>query len=164
MKKNDYYKLQTNILDLADDFEEAFNRCEEGKNFRIDEYGRGCYEVVNIPAIVNAAFSCELYIKYLLGKKRHGHNLKKLFILLDSEIQNRIRTNINEILDNRLFNFDLMLERASESYKTWRYIFEKKRTDYFMGTFINEHLKFFNLFLPELKKIAYEKLKLQSSK
>lgn len=161
MERDNYYQLQTNILCQADDFAETYKRCIEHKNPRIDKYGRRIADVVNVPAIVNAAFSCELYLKYLSETEERGHNLKKFYNLLDIETQNIIRNNINKSLDPRLFNFDDMLQRASNVFEDWRYIFEKPHTDGFKGTFINEYLKFFALFLPELQRLSQEKYNLK---
>lgn len=162
MNSDSYYELQTNILFQADDFAEAYRRCIEGKNPKTDENGGKSLEVVNIPAIVNAAFSCELYLKYLTVIKRE-HKLKPLFDSLNNATKNRIKNNVSKSLDQKIFNFDMLLERASNVFVSWRYIFEEPHTDGFMGTFINEHLMFFGLFLPELKKIAHEKYDLENN-
>ena len=61
-----YNDFNVSIRNIANDFYSAYKRCIEGKNPHIDEYGRHVMEVVNVPAIVNAAFACELYLKLLI--------------------------------------------------------------------------------------------------
>lgn len=152
---NDKYNLQTNILSQADDFCEAFHRCTQGKNPAIDEFGRTKYAVVNIPAIVNAAFACELYLKSLLGKKGE-HNLKNLFELLDTDKQEQIRSYVDKKFDKHcIYSFDFCLKRAANVFIEWRYIYEENHTDGFMGCFINEYLIFFSYFTEILKNLAH---------
>ena len=76
------YDLTTDILQSADDFYEAYKRCREVTN----ERHQGS-KTINIPAIVNGAFACELYTKYLANSKLTGHNLKLLFAELDEKYQ-----------------------------------------------------------------------------
>ena len=44
-----------------------------------------------VPAIVNRAFACELFMKSMLPKNTRGHKLQDLFDALDADIQNEIR-------------------------------------------------------------------------
>ena len=78
------------ILQQADDFAEAFRRCSKGENPRKDEFNRMCMDVVNIPAIVNAAFACELYLKSML-EQPWGHKLMDLFEQLDNETKIQLK-------------------------------------------------------------------------
>ena len=49
-----------------------------------------------IPAIVNGAFACELFMKSLLSNSIHEHNLKKLFLKLEEDDKNTY----DEIISN----------------------------------------------------------------
>ena len=121
--------LSRDIIQQADDFFEAYRRCTHGKNPKKDESGRLCFSVVNVPAIVNAAFSCELYFKSIIGNNAKGHALKKLFEQLDTDTQNYLREKINnEFSKNRLFDFDVCLEHISNAFGEWRYIYEESHT------------------------------------
>lgn len=145
------------IIQQADDFFEAYRRCTHGENPRKDEYGRLCLSVVNIPAIVNAAFSCELYFKSIIGSKAKGHALRELFDQLDVDAQNYLREPINkEFAKNNLFDFDVCLDHISNAFVEWRYIYEESHTEGFYGCYINEFLMFFNLLLPLLKDLAHK--------
>ena len=151
------YFLQTNILMQADDFAEAYCRCIQGENPSIDAYGRTCYHVVNIPAIVNAAFACELYMKSILGTNTKEHNLSLLYSQLNIEKQIRIRQYIDKSFDGHLiYSFDTCLKRAANVFVDWRYIYENEHSDGYMGCFINEYLEFFKHFTFILKEIAHE--------
>ena len=145
------------IIQQADDFVEAYRRCTHGENPRKDEYGRLCLSVVNIPAIVNAAFSCELYFKSIIGSKAKGHALRELFDQLDVDAQNCLREPINkEFAKNNLFDFDVCLDHISNAFVEGRYIYEESHTEGFYGCYINEFLMFFNLLLPLLKDLAHK--------
>ena len=158
-----YYDLQTNILLQADDFVEAYQRCIRGENPEVDEYGRVHSHFIAIPAVVNAAFACELYLKYLIGLKieeispKERHDLKALYFMLDTPLQNQIRQYVEANWtqpDGR--SFDDLLGRAKDVFVLWRYIFENEHTDGYMGCFVNEYLSFFELFIAILKKLAHE--------
>ena len=150
------YCLQTNALSQADDFVEAYRRCVQGKNPSIDEYGRTCCSVVNIPAIVNAAFACELYLKSILGTNTKEHNLAILYSQLDNEKQSRIRQYVDKSFDGHsIYSFDSCLKRAANVFVNWRYIYENEHSDGYMGCFINEYLEFFKHFVLVLKEIAH---------
>lgn len=150
------YILRTNILMQAEDFAEAYRRCIKEEN----PMENNCcvkYSVVNIPAIVNAAFACELYLKSIINKKVRTHNLLELFKLLDIDIQALIEQEVNGNLQNlnRNYSFKLYLEKASCVFEDWRYIYEEKHSDGYMGSLINEFLMFFNLFLTACSRQAH---------
>ena len=150
------YSLQTNILLQADDFAEAYRRCVRCENPTIDEYGRTCYSVVNIPAIVNAAFACELYMKSMITTPIVGHKLAYLFSKIDLTKQERIRQYVNnKFKEHPVYSFDRCLERATNVFVNWRYIFEKQHSDGYMGSYINENLMFFEHFIHALKELAH---------
>ena len=151
------YSLQTNILLQADDFAEAYCRCIKGENPTIDEYGRTCCSVLNIPAIVNAAFACELYIKSILVTTTKEHDLEILYSQLDNEKQSEIRSYVDKCFNGHpTYKFDTCLKRASNAFVDWRYIYEDEHSDGYMGCFINEYLEFFKHFIFILKEIAHE--------
>lgn len=154
--KNNINRQTRNIIHQADDFAEAYRRCMEGKNQR-EENGRLCFSVVSIPAIVNASFACELYMKSLLKVTPQEHNLKRLFNLL-SEGDSRI---IKEYVDDRfnthpIYSFEFCIERAADVFVNWRYIYEKEHTDGFYGSYINEFLMFFEHLICILQKMTHE--------
>lgn len=145
------------ILQQADDFAEAFRRCSKGENPKKDELNRMCMDVVSIPAIVNAAFSCELYFKSMLTRP-WGHKLKDLFEQLDVETQLQLKSEFDANFTHHLvYNFDFVLNDISNAFIAWRYVFEKPHTEGFYGCYINEFLMFFNCFLPIVKRIAHER-------
>ena len=61
--------FEHDILDIANDFYEAYRRCGEGKNPRTDEWGRYVTDVVSVPELVNGLFACELYLKSILPNR-----------------------------------------------------------------------------------------------
>lgn len=145
------------ILQQADDFAEAFRRCSKGENPRKDEFNRLCTDVVSIPAIVNAAFACELYFKSML-EQPWGHKLKDLFEQLDRKIQLQLKNEFNtNFTKHPVYNFDGFLSDISDAFIEWRYIFEEQHTEGFYGCHINEFLTFFNCFLPIVKRVANER-------
>ena len=73
-----------------------------------------------IPVVVNAAFACELYLKYLLivqgwKKNCYTHDLKLLFGKLDEYTQDKVREKAD------IFLWDQFLEEASLAFEKWRY-------------------------------------------
>lgn len=143
-----FYDLKTTILQQADDFAEAYYRCRYGVNWQKDEFGRMCAHVVNVPAIVNAAFACELYLKSLINEHVETHNLKTLYESLDEITRNTVSLLINKKIHNynQGFIFDACLENAANVFVDWRYIYEKEHTEGFMGNSISELLFFFFFF------------------
>lgn len=123
-----YYNFDVNIQNIADDFYLAYKRCIEGKNPHVDEYGRHVMEVVNVPALVNAAFACELYLKMLIkDDTTRGHDLEILFSQLEVDDKDRIRNIITERLKKGSLEkgFDYYLKGISNDFEFWRYIHEK---------------------------------------
>ena len=87
-----------------------------------------------VPAVVNLAFSIELYLKFLLAKKgktRKTHALLDLFNSLDSTIQQEII----DLADYDKDEFELLLSKHTEAFVEWRYIHERNVS-------INVDLKF----------------------
>jgi len=95
----------------------------------------GQIEFFIVPAVVNLAFSIELYLKFLLAKNETpdstDHNLSKLFDLLDSTIQQEII----DLADYDKDEFELLLSKHTEAFVEWRYIHERNVS-------INVDLKF----------------------
>lgn len=123
------------ILDIADDFYNAFERCGEEKNTRVDEFGRTVSDVVNIPKIVNGAFALELYLKSFISKrqiriKKLKHNISDIFFALKLNLQNQIREIVSPKLEAWNQTFDDALNVINEAFVYWRYIHEKTKLIY----------------------------------
>jgi len=101
---------------MAGSFRKAFERCFEEKPLP-----DGKFEMLAIPGIVNAAFSIELYLKYILTKQITGHDLNKLFNELEDKQQKAIidKTGFTEI------DFKNLLNHHKDNFIEWRYLFEK---------------------------------------
>jgi len=146
------------LLDIADDFYEAYLRCFEGKNHHQDEYGRIVSEIVAVPGFVNGLFASELYFKYLLGDKvnrikgKDRHNLNILFNYLDDSI----RSELLSIKIEDEYSLDKLLLNIGNGFIQWRYIFEEGNEKF------GEHYpflyteKFLNLYLTAIKRICHE--------
>jgi hypothetical protein len=98
------------------------------------------------PLIVNAAFSLELHLKYLIlndNLQLHGHELYKLFQALRPETRTKLEERFNDISSrhqNQLapiiqslytlenirieWRIDLLLELSSKAFSEWRYVYE----------------------------------------
>ena len=146
-----YWDFDMSIKNIANDFYSAYKRCIEGKNPHIDEYGRHVMEVVNVPAIVNAAFACELYLKLLIKSETRGHNLEILYNLLEPSDKYKIRISITEKLkrDSLEKGFDYYLKVISDDFEYWRYIYEKPD---FGELGLNIGLRAINCFIEGLKE------------
>lgn len=81
------YGLTTNLLFQAEDFYEAFKRCNKELPYQ-NSSGKGT--IVSIPAIVNGAFALELYFNYLSKKYHRSHHLLELYSYIDEEIRKEI--------------------------------------------------------------------------
>ena len=83
----------------------------------------GQFESFMVPAVVNLAFSIELYLKFLLAKNEtpsRGHKLLDLFDSLDSTMKQEIIDLTNYDKDE----FELLLSKHTEAFENWRYIHE----------------------------------------
>lgn len=148
------HDFDTSITNIADDFYEAYLRCLEGKNPKVDKYNRTRYEVVNVPAIVNGSFAIELYIKSMSKAsksklKRMKHNIKDLLSTLDQSIQDEIKKEVEPKLENYQ-TYDDCLDGINNAFAFWRYIHTKK--DFGFG--LNDTLKALPLFLNVIRAIA----------
>lgn len=88
-----------------------------------------------VPAIVNFAFACEVYLKTILihyGKsanevKRLNHHIDKLWRLLfqtDVGLANQIKNKVQSVFNEDDTFFERMLEESSNAFQEWRYIYE----------------------------------------
>ena len=123
-----YYDFRTDIKLIAEDFNNAYCRCLEKKDSHIDEFGRLISKVLNVPALVNGAFACELYLKSLLGKKaKKTHLLEELYELLKTPEKEALKSIILEKLEKAELKegFAYYLKNISNLFYYWRYISEK---------------------------------------
>lgn len=142
------------IVDIADDFYEAYRRCEEWKNERIDEFGRHTADVVNIPAIVNGTFALELYLKSFISgcqiePKKLGHNIPTIFSKLEPDLQQQIRRDVEPKLKSWMQTFDEAINGIGDGFEYWRYIHEKED----LGYGLNMTLNVLPLFLDAVRTI-----------
>lgn len=85
------------------------------------------------PAIVNAAFSCEVFLKLLLRLEQidcqKSHNLKQLFEKLPPEIMETVKYQTIQKYGSwkDLWGRDI-LSQVSDAFEKWRYIYEIDRT------------------------------------
>lgn len=115
------------ILELANQFHKAYESCIE---FKPIENGKIDHEFV--PAYVNLAFACELYLKALLklkGKESKEHILINIFNhleALDNSITDDI-INISNIMTDLNYSKDgykSFVKSISNTFKSWRYSYE----------------------------------------
>ena len=84
------------------------------------------------PLIVNAAFSCEAFMKAIMiydsdkGEFSTGHNLKMLFGELDSNVRNWITQKFSEKFAS--MTVDQLLEYEQNDFEKWRYAFENRKS------------------------------------
>ena len=148
--------FEHDILDIANDFYEAYRRCREGKNPRTDEWGRYVTDVVSVPELVNGLFACELYLKSILpngswNKGSNGHNLKSLFLLLPEEKQREMRKAISDMYDWQFHTVDESFDIISNGFQFWRYIHE---SEHFGDLGLNGSLRVLPAFLETFRKFA----------
>lgn len=147
--------FENSILLQADDFYEAYLRCIEGKNHK-KEQGIDVYSVINIPAIVNAAFACELYLKSMVGGiELQKHNLIKFYKLLPQDIKKTIgqqyRTNKVEPYNTAKKAITII----RNSFVEWRYLYSDKFKDQCNSKTLNDFLRIFSVILPILRNTAH---------
>ena len=111
------------------EFQKAAARC-----LGVNEYGTNeIAEELPAPAVVNAAFACEMYLKALIlksGKKyptnRDGHILKKLYDMLLEPIQKHIYQFCVNKEDCAEIIFTSFLESHSRDFMDARYYVTKE--------------------------------------
>jgi hypothetical protein len=97
-----------------------------------------------VPAVVNLAFSIELYLKFLLAKNKiPSHKLLGLFNSLDPSIKQDIINLTNYDKDE----FEELLKKHSEAFVEWRYIYERNIS-------INVDLEFMRKLIECIESIA----------
>lgn len=80
------------------------------------------------PFVVNASFSCELFMKAIMIKRsptqefNWGHDLKYLFNALDDGDRLSIRSAYHEKCSKPL---DELLDESGKAFEDWRYALEK---------------------------------------
>ena len=105
----------------------AFKKSAE-RSLEQRQLTNGQIESYVVPAIVNLAFSIELYLKFLLlaEKKtlKKTHRLLDLFNLLDSTTKQKI-INLTKYDKDE---FESLLSKHTEAFEDWRYIYEKNES------------------------------------
>lgn len=148
------YDWSRDILDIADDFYEAYKRCGEEKPVVDNRNGKIRGSVVNVPSIVNGAFALELYLKSLIPEKQRkisGHSFSVLYSVLSTENQDFIKQRVEpKIKGWNFLTFDTALEGISQSFEYWRYIHEKE--DFGFG--LNMTLNILPLFLEAIRELV----------
>ena len=117
------------LFNNGGEFQKAAARC-----LGVNEYGTiEIAEELPAPAVVNAAFACEMYLKALIlksGKKyptnRDGHNLKKLYDMLLEPIQKHIYQFCVNKEDCAEIIFTSFLENHSRDFMDARYYVTKE--------------------------------------
>lgn len=151
--KDKQFDLYTDILKQAADFAEAFYRCLESKEEHTDQWNRRVGHIVAIPAIVNGSFACELYLKSFSPNSK-GHGLSILFNQLPLESKKRIAAKVDHKLKEQIWYSQFLpyLQKASNTFSEWRYVFEDCHSEAFYGEGVNENIAFFEALLFALKE------------
>ena len=89
-----------------------------------------------VPVAVNCAFSCELFMKAMLPVGTRGHELKKLFSLLDGVIASGITDGVIKMMQETEPNyskndFENDLTTNDEAFDHWRYFHEGRNSPSF---------------------------------
>ena len=110
-------------------FMESSWRCfgkEENGEYRIIDKGKLCQ--LTVPAVVNAAFACEMFLKALLMKYgisySKEHSLVKLFDLLPSNVKKEINHFCGDLNDETKFRTDLCNHATLVLEKLIKYVIE----------------------------------------
>lgn len=91
-----------------------------------------CDAFYAIPAIVNIAFACELYLKALIVRETNkpaiGHDLAALYDQIPPSIRNVVE---NQFKNKCKYPVSLSetLEMHKKAFENWRYIFEGKNKE-----------------------------------
>lgn len=151
------YGLTTNLLFQAEDFYEAFKRCNKVMPYRSSS---GDGTIVSIPAIVIGAFALELYFNYLSKKYHRSHHLAKLYSYIDEdikiEIEERTYNKLKDIYQYKDYSFINILEDIDNLFVEWRYIFKKNKKPGFFGNGINRYIPALTILLEEVSLIAID--------
>lgn len=127
---SDLIGIYNNACAFYDCAQMCIQKADDGQPY---EYLR-----LHTPALVNCAFSCELFLKLLIESvgKDYGkiHDLDKLFNLLPQDMQERI--NKNTYYKTGMFKdaFGIpMLKKVANSFNEWHYSFEKRQLSGYIG-------------------------------
>lgn len=146
--------FENNILLQADDFCEAYYRCSRGEN----PHKEGAVEVshaVNVPAIVNAAFACELYMKAIIGREFQTHSLLTFYKNLPEDVKQRIE---EKYKNNKAWGFETAKEAISavkDTFVDWRYLYKEENANQCNPRDLNAFLRIFQTLIPILKEEAH---------
>lgn len=117
------------------------------------------YGMLYIAGMVNAAFSCELFLKSMCNDTTK-HKLKELFDLLEEEEKDVVRYAVTARLkkNNPQYNestFDVDLKNISNTFVEWRYYYENGfQYDYTNVYFLRALADFFYCYYKEGMRIA----------
>ena len=139
--------LDVALYSIGPDYNDGFY---VGKIISDDELMKKLFPKEAVTAIVNSAFSCELYLKSMLndGIIIRNHELMYLF----GKIDDRFKKVIMQLMKYKnTETFEHFLNKISDAFEKWRYIYEKE----------NEEKKIYFAFLKDLvitlKKVSYGK-------
>lgn len=147
----------TDIINIADDFYEAYLRCRERKTIVNDFNDEVRGTIVNVPAIVNGTFALELYLKSYISKKHRRkleHHISDIFFALKPNIQDQIRNIVIPKFKNTVLSFDEALKCLNNAFKRWRYIYEKPKDIKYINEFVDV-LNSLPLFLNAVREIIH---------
>lgn len=122
--ENPSKQMSQEIFNMANGFYEAALRC-----MKSEPNSDGSETSAMIPAIVNFAFACELYIKSRLmhiGIDTHGHELEKLFNKVDDDFKDFLSLEYREALEVDQASFEDDIKTFSNAFVSWRYVYEGK--------------------------------------
>lgn len=146
LPKGQYDPLK--MVQTGDLFFDASVRCLEQR--KISE---NSFEMLMVPAIVNKALSCEIFLKALLihqgimpsGKGNDLHNLLELWKQLPGDIKSKILQTCHYDA-NEGSAFEKNLEPIALAFFDWRYIYEYET--------INLNLQFLDIVATALQETA----------
>ena len=109
-----------------------------------------------VSVVVNCSFACELFLKSMLPKDTRGHKLDELFALLDSDIQDNLRSNTIDEMKNITpaycdTDFQNDLEQNNNKFAEWRYFHE--------GNSQSANLEFISRFMKAVFSVVDEERK-----
>ncbi len=106
----------------------------------------GEFESPIVPAVVNLAFSIELYLKYLLAKNKkqcRGHKLLDLF----NSLYPTVKQEIIKLTEYDEEEFKILLNKHTEAFVEWRYLHEQNES-------ININIEFMRKLIDCLESIV----------
>jgi len=146
--------FNNSILLQADDFYEAYLRCIEGKNKKV-KGNTTSWSVVNIPAVVNASFACELYFKSLIGKELKSHNLIGFYNKLSRDIKNELQEHYKYKKVGDCKTICQAINEVKNTFVEWRYLYKDEFKEQCNPKDLNRFLWIFATITPILKEVAH---------